>query len=76
MGVKLMKNYKLLECNYRSSADVYDALSDTWTRAANSTLGRQGTSLINIYKRLLAVGGLGTALHGVVEEYLPDRNEW
>jgi len=32
----------------RDKCRIYDASTDTWTPAANLTIGRQGTSLVNL----------------------------
>jgi hypothetical protein len=60
----------------RNSAHIYDATSDSWTQAANTTSGRFGSKVITMKGRIFAVAGFGSYDLSVVEEYNPITNSW
>ena len=56
-----------------SSVDCYDPDTNTWSQVANMNIARQDHSLVNLHRRLYAIGGLKC---DSVEVYNPDNNTW
>jgi hypothetical protein len=60
---------------FRNAAHIYDATTDQWTAVTKPNYNRQGTSLVVIQGRLIAVGGYDPDTN-VVEEYNVAQNTW
>ena len=71
--------FRILKIAFGSASSVlYDAPSGTWTTASDTKYPRQGTSLVTLQHRILALGGndANGANIAAVEEYNPDSDTW
>jgi hypothetical protein len=56
-------------------AHIYDAMTDEWTAVSNTNYKREGTSVVLIQGRLIAVGGWDPDTDKV-EEYNVAHDTW
>lgn len=61
-----------------STVEVYDTVTDTWTRKADMTAARTGLRAAEVNGKIYVVGGLdsGRNVLNVVEEYDPAMDTW
>ena len=58
--------------------ECYDAVTKTWSKAADMNIARRGHGLVSLQGRLYAIGGLGAAdsILDSLEVYDPDSDTW